>query len=390
MKFLSALVVLAAGAAANKAPPHKVVQAPSASDPTGRLLSAQTVCSAPCAANRGFYLTATDPIQKVGVDNDVKLQTYLPEAVDELRDFEAFTAFDESSRTMLAVAADYPAVGGLTFWTSTISNQVDAAKPVVDGKFVKYPDNTSPAPLNVLRLRLSRVLPSSVSGEFLAVFTNGEVHRFSADGVFTKVLDGISPEDQLSADYPTMTWAQVYDKSRDGIWSVAFPASSPTLTFSDLRTGVASAPIPLVLGVNQIGSFAPEKFSNAFMVDLKDGAGSRLVVANQALTEQLGFDQFHVVDTDTGLMDPVAFNLMDFNVDLTCTSAFECDAARVSAWDPVGQVMYFQGHDGTEDSLGIYSMSIQPDHQGDLYTLVWPSLTFTPTGHNGFQFVNFA
>lgn len=137
------------------------------------------------------------------------IQEYLPSALQPLRNFESFTAYDAATRNFWTVAVDFPSVSTCTIWKSTINEGVNASTPLITQLELKYPVSQSPAPLNVAHLVLSRLIVGP-SGRLFATFLNGEIHEVDLENKkFSFKYALISDELQLSETHPYMTWGHV-------------------------------------------------------------------------------------------------------------------------------------------------------------------------------------
>jgi len=85
-----------------------------------------------------------------------------------------YTTFDEDTRAVTVLAENYPSVAKATFWKSTINDYANASTPVVTAVTIPYPVSSSPFPLDVAPLQVSRLLLVG-GGRQVVIFTNGEV-----------------------------------------------------------------------------------------------------------------------------------------------------------------------------------------------------------------------
>jgi hypothetical protein len=331
----------------------------------------------------------------VGVANDVQLLQLLPEAPYAARDFQesVFTAYDANTRTFVTVADSYPAAGSATTWSSTLAPNLDSAAPTVSGAKVAYPVSSSPFPLNVEPLALSRVLFAKDS-LLLAVFTNGEVHSFNVTtGTFAKLLDLIPAAQQLGPTHPFATAAQAYDPTTDSLLSLVFAASDAFAVETNLASFTNKGWVALSYPeVDPEGTNIPlENFISAHVMDLPDGSHN-FVVTTESINNNQGFDQILAVNLTSGVFDGPVFNLMNYEVLLECP-AMECDMARVSCWDPANFRLYFQGHTIVGDdeiNLSISSLGFDLGAAtGNLQYYVNEQISIAAPGYSGFQWATY-
>lgn len=261
--------------------------------------------------------------------------------------------------------------------------------PVYSEVVIKYADSTSPYPLNVAPLKLARLI--SANGVLHATFTNGEIHQVDvANKAIKKLASIISDSQMLDVNFPQMSWAQVYDPSINGIWSVVTAGSRAYLskvTLSDLQVAswIELNNVDLMMADVK---FSPETFINAHMVNSDPNLPPRLVVTMESLPS-VGFDEMVFVDTTTGVMTSLNANLMSDNILLECVP-HECDKWQVSAYDPVQNKIFFQGHliVGNEIELvQFYAAFVENRVTGKWYPVIAPALDPAPYGYSGFQYV---
>ena len=358
--------------------------------PTGTIVSAQFYCTvAPCAAHEELRITATYPVAQGNTPNDVNLQTLVPAGPF---DFEVFTTYCPKSRTFFTLAADFPTKGKMTVWSSTLNGDVTVATPVVKGLEMTYPQSTSPAPLNVNKLRVNRLLMGPDG--LLLTFTNGEVHQLDITGAGSfKLLFGIIPAaDQLSVQHPYVTWGQVYDNESNNLYSFVFSASNVFLVTVDMSTGATTSVGPLDMpgSQNESTGFSPETVINAHMIKLQDGTNN-LMFGMESLYS-VGFDEWNFVNTTSGkLLGPIT-SMQDDYLYLEC-QPMNCDKLRNSAYDPVGNVLYFQGHYETQNDfyITLASVGFVVNAAGkQSYYLQPNTLANINFGYTGMQFVQFS
>lgn len=98
------------------------------------------MCHAPCGSNWYLTISRTNLYNQVGVETNTVLQglfssyyyyyyysytkELLPPASSDVRDFNTFTAYDETSRQFAVVAADFPRETQATFWVSYNKNNI--------------------------------------------------------------------------------------------------------------------------------------------------------------------------------------------------------------------------------------------------------------------------
>jgi len=233
------------------------------------------------------------------------LQVLTPPADVSLRSFETYTAFDSATRTFIVVAADYPEAGGATFWTSTVSGDISSVTPVDQDVYIKYPASSSPYPLNVAPLKLSRIQHLG-NNRVLCVFTNGEIHTVDIPNKSLQIRARLNTDEQLlSAAYPHATWSHVFDKESNALWSVVTAGTPAYLVKTDIESFKVSdriemaLPKSLIFDINHQDSFSPETFINAHMVKVNSTAPAQLMVALESL-DNIGFDEITFLDTKTG------------------------------------------------------------------------------------------
>jgi hypothetical protein len=362
---------------------------------TGAIVSAQFYCTKnPCEENWQLGLARTDMNAASNTPNDVFLQVYLPPANTAERKFEVFTAFDENSRVFVTVAADYPQAQSMTVWASTVSAEIDVAYPVVAGAVVAYPVSSSPYPLNVMPLKISRLIcgPDGVS---YVTFTNGEVHRIDpSTGAFTLVASIVPDALQLGTTHPYATWGQVYDAASNSLFSVVFGANEAYLATTSLATFTTAPYLPLINpGTGPMKLFAPDTFINAHMLDLPDGS-RRLMLCTESL-DNVGFDQMNFVNMTSGQLEGPVENLMsDANIILSCDEAvYQCDKWRVSTWDASTSTLWFQGHfqDPNEGPVvKMFGLTFELIREtGRLGYYINSAPAYISYGYTGYQFVTY-
>ena len=162
------------------------------------------------------------------------LQVLTPPADVSLRSFETYTAFDSATRTFIVVAADYPEAGGATFWTSTVSDDISSVTPVDQDVYINYPASSSPYPLNVAPLKLSRIQHLG-NNRVLCVFTNGEIHTVDIPNKSLQIRARLNTDEQLlSAANPHAIWSHVFDKESNAMWSVVTAGTPAYLVKTDI------------------------------------------------------------------------------------------------------------------------------------------------------------
>jgi hypothetical protein len=363
---------------------------------TGAIVSAQFYCTAnPCEEHWQFGLSRTDMAINTA-ENDAFLQVYLPPANTAQRQFEVFTAYDDASRTFVTIAADYPQTRSLTAWVSTVSEAVDSAVPVVVGAVLAYPPTSSPYPLNVVPLKVSRIF-FGAGGALYATFTNGEVHRIdTSTGAFALAASIIPDALQLGTTHPYATWGQVYDGVSNSLYSVIFAASDAFLATTDLSTGLTAPYLQLRMPGVKEELFAPETFINAHMTDLPDGS-RRLLLCTESLNND-GFDQMNFVNMTSGQLEGPVYNLnADDLIILSCepsdAALYKCDKWRVSTWDPATSTLWFQGHyqDPQEGpTMKLFGAAFSFSHiSGNLGYIISAAAADVPYGYTGYQFVTY-
>ena len=217
------------------------------------------------------------------------IQELLPSGIKASRNFESFTAYDESSRTISVAAVDFPSVSSCTLWQSVISGDATTTTPVVVAKEIKYPVSRSPAPLNVAHLKFSRLIVGPSSTLF-AVFTNGEVHEINLEeGTFSFKYSLVSDELQLGVTHPYLTAGHVYDRDADTMWSIAMGASDAFLMSSSLKSGNVSSWTTMAMPQGDNSGFSPETVTNMHLVKVDSGP-AKVMVLMESL-HNVGFDQ---------------------------------------------------------------------------------------------------
>lgn len=316
------------------------------------------------------------------------IQELLPSGIKASRNFESFTAYDESSRTISVAAVDFPSVSSCTLWQSVISGDATTTTPVVVAKEIKFPVSRSPAPLNVAHLKFSRLIVGPSSTLF-AVFTNGEVHEINLEeGTFSFKYALVSDELQLGVTHPYLTAGHVYDRDADTMWSIAMGASDAFLMSSSLKSGNVSSWTTMAMPQGDNSGFSPETVTNMHLVKVDSGP-AKVMVLMESL-HNVGFDQVSFLDTTTGQLDCKECNLMSEGIEFMCQDDINaCDLWRVSAWDPVNKQLYFQGHGATEDDAGTPLMVVMGFDTAVNGALTWWTNVINPLqfGLSGFQFV---
>lgn len=355
---------------------------------TGAIVTSQFTCPSPCTT-WNLVIAKTDYVKQVGVETYTVLQELLPYAPASSRSFATFTAYDAISRSFVVAASDYPKEGSATFWVSTVNNDITAATPVVAEVTIAYPISTSPFPLNVSPLKMSRLLYGANSALYVT-FVNGEVHEMNlAEKSSKKLLSIISDEQMMSPSFPQVSWSQVYDPATNSIFSVVTAGSGAFLSKVSLTDLSVGSWIKLNNDMLKDVQWSPETFINAHMVQLDPTEPAKLCITMESL-ENVGFDEILFVDTTTGVTTAIQDNLMDDNILLTCP-AFECDMWRVSTYDPVNNKMYFQGHvveNGVVTGLAIYYVSFYQQKSNEKWTwAIAPTISPSQYGYSGFQYV---
>ena len=147
---------------------------------------------------------------------------------------------------MYSVAiADYPEAGKATFFVSQINDDVSAATPKYESVTLTYPVSSSPYPLNVATLKMTRMI-NGPNGNTLVMFTNGEIHQLDLDNKqFKKVSSIFSDADLLSPSFPHASWAQLYDAPSNKLFSVLTSSNNAYLVTTDMNTLVTSEKLQL-------------------------------------------------------------------------------------------------------------------------------------------------
>lgn len=101
------------------------------------------------------------------------IQELLPSKLEQ--QVQTMTAYHEDTRVMTVIGTDFPSVGKCTVWQSQINSAVNGTTPLYSNIEISYPISRSPAPMNVAKLVVSRVITDK-DGAVFVVFTNGEVH----------------------------------------------------------------------------------------------------------------------------------------------------------------------------------------------------------------------
>ncbi len=346
----------------------------------------------------GLYLSTTDPRSNAA---PARIQTYLPSAPTTERNFPVFSAYDAETKVYTTVAVHYPSKDTMTVWTSTVSGtDIDSMKavPILDGVQMKFPVSSSPSPLNIAALEVSKIV-SGPNGGVLAIFTNGEVHAIDANNKqFTLLHKIISDERALDVDFPTTMNGHVYDKDRQGLWSIVSAGMFSYVIFTDFKTNTVGpwvkldAKMKLDPGSNAMTTdFSPEWFVNAMMVDAGDGNGSQLMIQLNSISDDVGFDQLSFVNTTSGAMTGPVQNMAAYELVMQC-AAYGCDKWRNSAYDPVSKTVYWQAHSFAKDTAGqiqIAGLTFDTLKNGKpsfYVNIANPDAAF---GYTGYQFYNF-
>lgn len=370
----------------------------------------------------GFYLSSVTPSNYVNVTNPVRLQQYLPPAVEAERSFSSFGAYNTKTKVYTTVAAGYPSADTLTLWTSSISG-TDAlsvschvvfsfsgmlmwflyqmkATPILNGVKVQFPVSSAPAPLNYLPLKVAKVVTGPNDG-ILAIFTNGEVHSLDVDSGKLTLLHKLIPDDKaLDVSHPWTAGAHIFDLEKNGLWSVVSAGMYSYLIFTDYKTFQSTEWLKLDAGIkcdpgvdSTSEDFSPETFVNAMLIDTGNGQGTRLMLQLESL-DSIGFDMLTWVDTTTGKFtgEGPMENLMGDNIVLRCLTPYDCDKNRQSTYDPTTKTVWFQGHlvGGSNDgSLAINGLGFDTSKQGKETFYIWTPNPMSENGHSNFQFYTF-
>jgi hypothetical protein len=312
----------------------------------------------------------------------------LPEAPISTRSFETFTSFNEATRELVTVGADYPRTASATFWTSKLANDLSSATAsAVNNVEIAYPAATSPFPLNVLHLKLTRIFHSA-DGTLFGVYENGEIHIIDLVNKQSKMVVRMTSDDRLlGVEYPTATWAHAYDPDTNTLSSVFMGGVNAYYVQTNLATMKVSDWVQMAMPQGANSGFSPETFVNAHIMKPYPGASSEFVVLLESFAE-LGFDQINYVNVTSGQMIPWEFNLMEYNIEFSCGNVMECDKKRNSAWDPVGQMLYFQAHDATDKTSLLNRMGWTTSVlDSSYYPYVNPALDPFTFGNGGFIFI---
>lgn len=316
------------------------------------------------------------------------LQNYIPGSVKGTSDLNFFTTFNNASRVFTTVITDYPRVATCTFFTSSINNDANASTPLITNLLVKYPVSLSPAPLNDAHLVMSRILLDNV-GNMFAVFSNGEVHTVDlTTGTFTFSYKLIPDSNQLSANFPYASWGHVYDTDNNVMWSVLWSGNNWYSCMSSLSTKIVSNWTLMAMPQGDKSGFSPETLINMHYLKLQASKPAYIVVLLESL-DNVGFDQVNYLNTRTGQLEYLESNLMSDGIVFECnTNMNDCDKWRVSAYDPVYNRLYFQGHSPTgEVHLNVMGFSTNVNTGAlNWYTNILESIWF---GYSGFQWVGF-
>jgi len=377
-----------AGTALEVDTPAKVAaRALQSKSPTGTIVSAQ-FWKASGSLTYELRITATYPVDKLGVKNDVNLQTLLPVLDDS---HEVFTAFDNDTRSFYVLVDGYPEATSATVWVSTLSADASVATPVHTAVEIVYPAASSPAPLDVIVQKVARILISSDGP--LVVFKTGEVHDLDVAGKqFKKRLALISGDLLYGVTHPYATSAQVVDSETEILHSFIFAASEVYLVSTDLRTNTVGNYVgPLTMpGTQDITTgFSPETLINAHMIKLKDGSNSLLLTMESL--DSVGFDELNFVNITSGELLGPEYNLMEDDLLLSC-GEYNCDKWRVSCYDPDSQVLYLQGHYNPDEvpQISLAALVYTTNHlTGKDYWVINPQVENLNFGYTGFQWVPF-
>lgn len=190
---------------------------------------------------------SVDPNTATTPSTYVELQQLLPESELALRELETFSSYVDSTRMYTVAIADYPEQGKGTFFVSQINDDITAATPKYESLVIPYPSSSSPYPINVDKLHMSRVIngPNDVT---LVLFTNGEVHQLDLDNkMFKKVTNLLSDADLLSTEFPHNSWSQVYDSATNTLFSVITSSDNAYLIQTNMNTLATSPKLKLIL-----------------------------------------------------------------------------------------------------------------------------------------------
>ena len=76
----------------------------------------------------GLYISSLTPnTVNYGVENPRRLLMLLPPGDEAERGFSTFAAYEEATKTFTTVASDFPTVGTMTVWVSSISGSDPAS-----------------------------------------------------------------------------------------------------------------------------------------------------------------------------------------------------------------------------------------------------------------------
>jgi len=332
---------------------------------------------------------SVDPNTADAPSTFVQLQELLPPSDLALRELETFSSYVDSTRMYTVAIADYPEEGKGTFFVSQINDDVSAATPKYESITLTYPDSSSPFPLNVAKLHISRVIngPNDVT---LVLFTNGEVHQLDLDNKqFKKVTNLLSDADLLSVDFPHNSWSQVYDPASNILFSVITSDDNAYLVQTNMNTLTTSPKLKLILphGINRENQFSPETFINMHMTPYGPA------VFMESLNN-IGFDEINVIDTVTGQLNYISANLMERSILLACADHLDCDELRNSVWVPDSNSFYFQGHlvnDDMSTTTYLFQLGdLEQARTGDLFTFFITPIFEIAYGYSGWQYVKFA
>ena len=255
--------------------------------------------------------------------------------------------------------------------------------------------SSAPAPLNVARLTLAKVL-SGPNGTVFAIFTNGEVHVLdTVRGSLSLRHRLISDERALDVSNPSTLSAHAYDSGRNGLWSVVTAGMFAYMVFTDFATGVVGDYIKISANMKMDPGedaseydFSPSTFVNGLMVDLKDGQGPQFMVQVESLYN-VGFDCITFIDPVTGVFSGPVYNLMNYNLEFKCQS-YNCDKNRLSAWDPTQNTVWFQAHNTGEAMFSLGGVGFDTTKVNSKPTYyVWNAVPDLDFGYTNFHFYSF-
>jgi hypothetical protein len=329
--------------------------------------------------------------------NYIFIQELIPSSLQ--LEVVGYTGYDEATRTVSVMADNYPSVASGTFWVSTLNEFVNATTPVRSAISIPYPVSSSPYPLDVAQLEVSRFL-TVAGGRIVVIFTNGEVHEVDlVNKRFNLLYNLISADKQLSPSFPSFFHGHTYDASRDLIWSIVEVDNDFFSMSSSVTLGKVSNWVQMSLPDNilPIVEFSAESVINIHAVVPEEGAAVQILVVIASVVNNAGFDMILFLDTETGQLDdrPSGNLIMTSDLMFLCdsTNLHDCDFWQTSAWDPVLKTLYFQAHyiDPSSAEPFTYMNYLTFDNNKKTGNLSWYFNKFeeVPYGLQAFQFVPF-